>query len=63
MDEYEYLIDKIDKEVEAVSCPLVDGSCDNMADYCTITGRIAGLRWFKNEIKDLRSRRLREDED
>ena len=62
MDEYQLIVEKINEEIDRFTGPVLDGSCETMDEYCVIVGRIAGLRWAKNEIKELRKRRIREDD-
>jgi hypothetical protein len=61
MDDFEYLMDKIDLEIDGISGPLLAGSCD-LEEYRILTGRIAGLRWVKEEIRELRNRRINDED-
>lgn len=63
MTELDWLYRKFDDEIAALTDIVMDGGCGSMDEYGTITGRVAGVRYCRNLVKELERRLVNEDDD
>ena len=57
VNDYEYLIKKLDEEVESVKAYLANNHASGIEEYRRLCGVIQGLTLAKEVMKDLQKRR------